>query len=253
MHNKITVYVGKADKDISRNIKLNIELQGSLPFISLSQSTGPGLTTDDIPDAGANYNCAIAKFDITKNPPKNILVDVDDADRFKFIAVLASYFQSIVMDVYYDSKYKRMFCIPSLVDMGDTALTEDFMRNQIVTIYGYGLGVSGGVEINDKCIAPYNYCALSSEPNEVDTILRTLRIPGKTGGYANNQGIALGGGDIYLEGSKVLPSEFVSIGSTATLGTKVPAYRYIRVAINAMHVYYVGEVDLDDVLIVMPI
>jgi len=246
--------IGDEGKDTSRNIKAIITLDGSLPFISLSQASGPGaVTADDSSVGGITYNCGISKMAIVKRPAKNLLVDADNPDRYIFIAVMASYAQSVEMDVYYDTDEKDLFCIPSLVDVGDTDLTKDLLSNKTIRVTGYGLGVNGGYEINSSCSAVYNKCKLDAEPKPIDTQLNFLRVPGKTGNAMGSQGLLLGGGDIYIEGTKSIPSEFISLGSTATLGTKVPVWRYVRVGINKMELHYGGIADLDDVLIPMPL
>jgi len=246
------VLIGLADKSTGRNIKATITLTSSLPFISFSQSAGPGVRTED--KNAVNdivYNSGVFSKNINKRAPKNILVDADNPDRYIFIAIMSSYMQSLEMDVYYDTEEKDMFCIPSLLDMGDTPLTQDLLRNEDFNISGYGLGVTGrDAGISRICTAPYEQVKLGT-PNPIDTKLQMLRIPGKPSTNANNQGLLLGGGDIYVETMNSIPTEFISFGSTATLGIKVPAYRYVRTAINDYRLFYVGMVDLDDVLVTM--
>jgi len=247
------VLIAKADGNTDRNIKANITLRSSLAFISLSQSAGPGVnTTDKSAVADVTYNCSVLSSSIVKRQPSNILVDKDIPDRYTFIAILASYLQSSELDVYYDTIDKNLFCIPSLIDIGDTDKTKDAIKNITLDIEGYGLGVkANGGNINRNCISPFEDLKLETV-NPIDTKLHLLRIPGKPSTSANNQTIALGN-NVGIENMNSVPSQFVSLGSTADLGVKVPAFRYVRTSINNYSLIFMGTLDLDDVLVVLPL
>lgn len=253
MSKEFVAYVGKADKSIDRNTQVKITLGASLAFLSVSQSTGPGINiTDGNVIADIEYNCSVFTAVIVKTPPANILVDKDNPNRFVFMAIMASYIQSVEMEIYLDTDDNSMFCIPCLKGMGDTVLTEDLIKNTTIPLEGYGLGLTGNGHDLRRGVGRYETVRLVGMPMPIETRLSLLRIAGMHSKYPN-QGSTLGGGDTYIEQGDSVPAEYISLGSTATLGSKVPAYRILKTGINQITPVFVGNVDLDDVLIRMPL
>lgn len=253
--------VSEANKDISRNMRVTINVGSRLPFISLSQSSGAGgvnADTDVLDNIHYNKSYADAVTpDLVATKAKNVLVDKDDANRYMTVAFVTSLITENEAYLVYDDKFKDLLLIPTLFELGDTPKTENMLKGFNYTIDAFQVG--GTIEgLNNSTSFMFSGPTdnkLLGIPKPITTIATKTHIMSinNTGmvSAANNRGMTLG--TKYIESSSVGSMQFVSLGSTANLfGTSVVLARMIKASFSSYQLVNGGKVDVDDIIIPMP-
>lgn len=251
--------ISENNKDISRNIRVQINLKGRLPLISLSQASGYGKNTPGTAPTG--YNMSISELEVSDNVLTrgfNVLVDKADTDRYKLIAVITSKVTRNESYLVYDAKYTDMILIPSLLDFGEESGNSDILRGNKFNIDGYLVGGSSGLENGQ--ILSINNSSLSKAnlPAPITTISSTTYVMNiqvgdmvKREQTHNNVGIMLG--NDYLESDKRPVCELVSLGKTSDLfNTSIPMVRLIKQSMKQYNMQDIGRVSAEDMLIYLP-
>ncbi len=250
-----------ADKNIDRNININIKLTSSLPIISLSQSSAPGAVVNDATTAEViEYNHSIGSAFISPLIPAetvNYLVDENDVDRFTAIGIVGTLVNAVEAFIYFDAKYNDLFMMPTQQDVGDSVITTDFFKNSTLNVEGYGIGVVGDKNVDQSFTNfPFSEYSLGEVGSlaPIGTKTHMLQIVGGSrNSPSNNKGFMFG--NAYVESNVGTPSQYVSLGSSADLfgAVKVPTFRYVRASFASYVLVYVGYKNIDDMLIPLPL
>jgi hypothetical protein len=251
--------------DTSRNIKVYMKIKGNLPIISYAQSSGSGNVTEDVVNprsaVDVTYNTEIAKagvlWKVVRNKIKNIPVDPDDKGRYKLFGLVASMVTEREGYLVYDSKYKDILLIPTLLEIGDSDKTKDIFRGNSFTIDAYTvgnkiLGNTGNNIISSKIKHPSDSGSIPPPIRPIDTVVRLMNLGvANSIGIDDNYGIAFG--TVYIETTRNKLAQMVSLGSTKRLfNDKVFAYRLIKNSFSSIHPYSMGRVELDDMMFFLP-
>lgn len=244
-----------SSSDTSRNIKVNLLIEGALPFISASQSAY-GNTADQTDPANIVYMRAFGDLyigDPTDQDFKNHLVDPDNTDRYTPIAIVTAAGTGYNYYIYHDDKFKDILLFPNLRHIGDDPVSEEYLKNQVLNISAYRVGAYLGENSNGLVTAPDVPIDSIPKPQKyAKSKLHIFPLITKSGtSLYNNFGIEVRKG--YLESMNMSTSVLNSLGDSQSLfGDKVPAMRLIDVGVNQSRIVKIGRQDLSDILIPIP-
>lgn len=251
------------NKDISRNIRITVEIVGRLPFFTLSQASGAGDIMQDIDNFdNMHYNVELADVivpDIVSTECKNTLVDKDDYTRFMTVAKVASILTDVEAFLVFDSKYKDFILVPSLIEMGDSAVSQNHLAggNYIVTGYQVGGRISTSPSKSLQAEPPMGVSdspGFIKPPTTISTksYLMRLNMREQRCRY-NGGGVQLG--DVYIETDSVPIVEVASLGPVGRVfGPDVDIHlnRLIKTEFSYYSLVSAGKGKADDILFMMP-
>jgi len=253
-----------ANKDISKNIQLEIAIKSIYKPLAISQLDGEGTVTTISKDVDTiEYNLGVKKTFTPKKADadvKNALVDPDDLTRYIYVGHVASSINGTVDVIYYDSKFKDMIIIPDTLGFVEHPDSSVDLSNNKFSIAGKAF-VSNTKHNTTNEDSDETSCITYSKniqsnlpvPNDIPGIATHILILNNSFGQpqVNNGGIMLG--DRYIEGGFMETIELISLGSTENLfgaGFKHSSYLTSRIAKATYKTKYISNQALDDILLV---
>ncbi len=249
------------NKDTSKNIKIEIDIEKAVKVFSLSQTDGNGInvTINRSPDL-IEYNLSVEKIFTPKKADVdviNALVDPMDDSRFIYIGHAVSKFLNNVEVFWYDSKYKDIIIIPdlkTLTEAYNVSTTVD-LENRIFKISGRcinsSLNTGSNNNLSTDSIDGHN--SALPVPNDITGISTHILMVNNLfdQSHINNSGYMVPAGDRYVEGHFAKWLECFSLGGTDTLftDTLVDSTLIYRTRRNFFTTKYIGPQNLDDMLI----
>jgi len=178
----------------------------------------------------------------------NILVDIENEDRFKFIGVVNSPLTDNSVGIYYDDKFKDMFVIPSLNSVG----IEDDVRlyeNSGIEVIGHRLFGRGldNIYVDDLSlpIKDDNAFVLNNIPKRLNT---TKAFVVYTGMNSNNTGLDMlgdDGGDRIIYDKSRLPICYIDLGDVNDVfdeDVSLPTFNTLDMGVGMSKLHYLGNV-----------
>ena len=250
-----TAFLGKStgDKDISKGMKVTIELTSRLPFIHMSQLAGTGdneVVANTV--AAIQYNKSFSNAEISIDPAvklKNVLVDEDNPDRYTTIAVLGSLITQNECMLVHDVTFGDLLLIPTMNHLGDSPATEDMFSANELFIDGYQVGGTVGSFTDSMTQSLKENLGLAVPAVITDTKAHMFSIVGfrGMGGSVNNNGQMFG--DKYIESRDGSVMQMTSLGSTDLFGEELTAAILANVSPTASALFPSRKSQLDDILI----
>lgn len=243
--------------DDSRNIKVRINIQNALPFISASQVNGTGkVVVENSTIDTIEYNKAVVSLavrGVAKADFINAPYDPEMPDRFTPFSILGSIGTNGEFFMYHDKKFGDYILLPNMRAFGDTDKTKDFMNHTVTDITGFVVGSQSRGELITPILSVDNYPNLPAPTTLLDSKTHKFAYPsGDVISHFGAYGFTLSD-EAYFETTSMSLTDFASLGSSDTFAPDgLPIYRAIDFESNRTKYVYVGVQKVDDVLIPLP-
>lgn len=237
--------------DTSRNLKVSLDIQGSLPFVSNVQHL-IGTDAEGTDSATITYdnNVNTSRLgELDDGEVKNALFDKENPDRFTYFGYLASTGRG-TGHLVHDDIHKLIYLIPNLRTFGDVGLQGRDINVHIWVVGGDCSDVmytstSGDAFVKEKChIIP-------KPTKKANVSVHSFLTTENDTANNNNYGISLNKG--YLESDVMGLIDFGGLGDSDSLfGVKVPVYQRIEYGFKRYAYIYNGVQNVNDLLVPLP-
>lgn len=247
--------VSGTNPDISRDITVELFVEGTFPIIAMSQTDGAGpVTTESSVIDSVEYNRAVAST-LTETDPAsvyNVLVDPDDPARYLLMGKVNMILTKDAYVLYYDKKYKDILLVPDMTSVGNGVRENASSSQQLIySIYSVGYSDQYHDKPTDVAVMTETTYPRLPEPTPIlKTKTHVMSIGRTTSGPHNNFGVMMG--NVYAESGVHGHTNAISIGSTATLfGGPINVGLPIRKFSSEVKLLP-AHTDAEDLLIVLP-